>query len=686
MSLGTQVFGQSSDGGKVDTTFVQNLLQQARAYKSESKLDSTIYAAQKAERIAKDIQYSKGQHSAAIILVDTYIDRQELQKADSIVNKAIQEFSESDQIHQLYKLKGGVLYDQGNIIDALPVLKKALEMAEDIPEGSEKSRFIAEMHQNLASIYQDFGNMNLSFENYLKAIEFATASSDSALLTILYNNLGNAYQETKEYEKARYYLEASLRISRSINNKIDEYRASLNLANLLRDQEEFEQALVYYEQSESLWKELRPNTPPAIIVHNKGVSLRKMGRFEVAEDYLLRSLEMSKSIQLPQGIFFNHLELSRLYGQTGRIEASISQIEQALPLAEGSGSLTALNVAQQQAQSAYAQAGKYEKAYKILADNKALTDSLTNIEKEKELSQLKSTLELSRQQEVNQLLEEKQSQQEQRIFSQNILIAASVLIILLIAALLVMSRKRASEKQQLLEELQDRKDELEQLNQAKDRVFAIVSHDLRSPLTSVQGVLELVKDELLDGNDLKKLVEEIDVSIKENVDVIEDLLAWAKEQLSGMKMVSEKVELKPLINDVIQSQSFLAIRKDISLTSTLDDEIIKGDTNATRIIFRNLISNAIKYTEKGDSVEVSSKQNDNSVIIKVKDNGVGIPKESAQKIFNSKTWSTEGTKKEKGSGFGLSLSKEFTERMGGRIWFESEEGEGTTFFVELPKA
>jgi signal transduction histidine kinase len=681
-----EVQGQASDGVLPDTSFVESLLEKARQYQSISKFDSTLILAKQADSISTKIYYKEGEIQAAIVIAGTYLERKELKRAEQTIEEVLENYPNAEQLGWLYKLKGEILYDQGDIVQALSFFQDALDLADQISVKSERERFLAVLHQALGNTYQSFGKEQKSYDNYIKAIDYAKSRSDSSFLVVLYNNLGIAYWQSEELDKAQYYLDKSKDYANLINSKADELRAYINLANVLRDKKQFQQALEHYEKAEVLWRQIRPNAPPAIIIHNKGVMYSNMNEYEASEELLKKSLQISRDIQLPQGIYFNHLELSRLYEQTGDIEKAVFHIDEALPLAKGSGSLSTLNVAQQQAEKIYAKANQFERAYNMLLANREMNDSLNTIEKEKEISQLKSTLEVSRQQEINDLLEEKQAQQEQRIQVQNFLIAAAVLIILLIAALLILARRSSREKQQLLDELEDRKEELEQLNQAKDRVFAIVAHDLRSPLTSVQGVLELVKDEIVKGDDLKRMVHEIDLSIKENVNVIEDLLAWAKDQLSGMELKSETVEIKSLIKDLLTSQSFLAIRKNITLESKVKDHSIKGDSNATRIIFRNLISNAVKYTEQGDTIEISASEEDDSVIFEVKDNGIGIPKNAAQKIFNSRTWSREGTKKEKGSGFGLSLSKEFTEKMGGKIWFESDEKKGTTFYVKLPKA
>ncbi|MDR9417799.1 sensor histidine kinase [Gracilimonas sp.] len=334
----------------------------------------------------------------------------------------------------------------------------------------------------------------------------------------------------------------------------------------------------------------------------------------------------------------------------------------------------------------YKDAGNAEQALYHHERYKSLSDSLNQVQQDNELANLESQLELNRQTEINQLLEEKQAQQEARIQFQMIMIVAGGVILLLIGILLYTTRKSSKEKEQLLEKVRAQKGELEEMNKSKEQVFAMVSHDLRSPLTSVQGVIELIRDDALKGKDLKKLIDSIEVSIRENVHVIEDLLAWAKDQLSGFDLNLQNVELKPIAKDVLTTNSFMAIQKNITLESSFNGEAVYADPNAIRVILRNLISNAIKYSESGGTVQVLAEEKSDKILLLVRDDGVGVPESSKDKIFNGNSWTRIGTNKEHGSGFGLNMSKEFVEKMEGKIWFESKEGEGTTFYVELPKS
>jgi signal transduction histidine kinase len=308
------------------------------------------------------------------------------------------------------------------------------------------------------------------------------------------------------------------------------------------------------------------------------------------------------------------------------------------------------------------------------------------LEKERELADLKSQLELNRQSEINRLLEDKQVQQERRIQFQVILIFSGGVIIALIIVLLFMMKKTSKEREEMLKKLKEQKAELEEVNSSKDKLFAIISHDLRSPLTSMQGILYMMKNNLISKDEVELMVNEMEGSIQKNLNVMEDLLVWAKEQLSGVEMNLKPIDLKKVTDDVIVGQEFVADKKGVKIIQKVPQNMtVLADLNALKMVMRNVVYNAIKFTDKGDIIEISTSESENTTQLLIKDSGIGIPEEAKDKIFDSKNWTREGTQNEKGTGFGLSISKDFLERMNGRIWFESEEGVGTSFFIELPK-
>jgi signal transduction histidine kinase len=458
------------------------------------------------------------------------------------------------------------------------------------------------------------------------------------------------------------------------------------MANTLSNMARYEEALGLYEIAGELFSKLRPNIPPAIILHNRGATLAQMKRYSEAEELLLESLRITNDMGILQGVYFNHHILGNMYFEQGRSEEAVYHLENAIDAAEEIGNMQQAQTSRDVLHKTYAQANRFKKAYESLNDFKIYSDSLTNIVKEKELAELESRLELIRQSEFNRLLEEKQVQQEQQLNFQFYLIIAAIVVIVLVVVILFIMRKSAREREEINSKLQQQKLELEELGHAKDKLFAIITHDLRSPLTSLQGILHLIKDNVLSNQDMAELIPELEVSIQKNVDVMDDLLQWAKEQLSGVKMNIKPVNIHQIVDEIISSQSFIAQKKGVTVKQEIPkEETVMADVNALQLVIRNLISNSIKFTSRGDEVQVILHSNHAHTQLVIKDTGIGIPKEAADKIFDSKSWTRPGTNKEKGSGFGLSLSKEFVERMGGRIWFESEDGKGSTFYIELPK-
>lgn len=667
-----------------DTTQINKLFEESENLSRAGEYEEALKLLLETDSLANALNYEEGLAKSLTGKADIYIDQNRFEEALNLIELGIELYPESAERLQFHNLRGSIYSNRGNDNLAVQEFEKARKFLGRLQE-TEKNRMDIGLMQNLAVVYNNLGQKEISFDYYLDVIERAKQLQDTAILTVAYNNIGQAYNAEFQLDRAQYYLEKSLDLAKSQNNKTDIYRAHLNYANVLSNQEKYVEALEHYEIAEKLFNELRPNAPPAIILHNKGSTLAKLGRYQEAEDMLNTSLQLCIDNGINEGMYHNYLVLGNMYLELRRYEEAINNLRHAVDLAQNNPSISSQVSANEALHKAYAEAGQYEQAYETFKTFKAYSDSLSDINKERELSGAENRIELNRQNEINQLLEEKQSQQEQKIRNQYYLIAAAFIIILLIVALWLLDRKRTHEKEKLVRELQERKNELEELNKAKDRVFAIVSHDLRSPLTSVQGVLELVKDEIIKGEELNYLVEGIESSLKQNVGVIEELLAWAKKQLSGFDLEVTQVELQTLMDDVISSQSFLALQKKIKMKAEVTQQKVYADANALRIIFRNLISNAIKYTEVGGRVKVYTEDRENVVRIMVSDDGTGIPESDKDKIFKSISWTRMGTDKEVGSGFGLSLSKEFVEKMNGRIWYESEEGVGTTFFVEIPK-
>lgn len=229
---------------------------------------------------------------------------------------------------------------------------------------------------------------------------------------------------------------------------------------------------------------------------------------------------------------------------------------------------------------------------------------------------------------------------------------------------------------------------LHELNITKDKFFSIIGHDLKGPFNSIIGLSNLLMMQIKENNheEIEKYTELIQKSSHYALNLLTNLLEWARSQSGRMDFNPEYLEIFALINEVIKVSDNFAQEKSITISTEFPHSVtVLADKAMFSTIMRNLISNAIKFTNIGGEIVVSAKQKQDDLIISVSDNGVGIKKEEIEKIFRiDKSYSTLGTQKEKGTGLGLILCKEFIERHGGKIWAESEEGKGSEFNFSMP--
>ena len=245
-----------------------------------------------------------------------------------------------------------------------------------------------------------------------------------------------------------------------------------------------------------------------------------------------------------------------------------------------------------------------------------------------------------------------------------------------------------TERKRVEEELRANEAKLKELIATKDKFFNIVAHDLKNPFTSLLGSSELLFNNIdqMTRLNVKKLALILNDSAKGGYAILQNLLDWSRSQTGILKFNPEKVNLKTVIDENIHNLHLQGINKGIFLKSELtEDYFILADKNMIITILRNLLSNAVKYTYKNGKVTVGVSVDMEETTISVRDSGIGISKEKADTLFRiENSLSLPGTEKEQGTGLGLKLCKEFTERMGGRIWVESEPGKGSEFKFTIP--
>jgi len=237
---------------------------------------------------------------------------------------------------------------------------------------------------------------------------------------------------------------------------------------------------------------------------------------------------------------------------------------------------------------------------------------------------------------------------------------------------------------------ENKKNELKliELNATKDKFFSIIAHDLKSPFNSIIGYSELLLEHVKEKND-EKIGEFATIILQSSnraMDLLANLMAWAQTQSGRMECNPESFDIIPLINEVTLFLDTIARQKSIQISNTLPPGIsVIADKKMISTVLRNLISNAIKFTQPEGKILITVLEIQNYLTVSVSDTGVGIAQERIETLFNiSDGYSTSGTLNEKGTGLGLIICKEFINKNNGEIWVDSKVGIGTTFYFSLP--
>ena len=236
--------------------------------------------------------------------------------------------------------------------------------------------------------------------------------------------------------------------------------------------------------------------------------------------------------------------------------------------------------------------------------------------------------------------------------------------------------------------VQNSEKELKELNATKDKFFSIVAHDLKNPFQGILGFVELLHNDLseFDQDELKQIIGQIKEATENAYNLVLNLLEWSRLQLNRIVFNPEKFDMHTLVKKESANLKAQSDAKKIIVSSDLEEKtLVFADQNMIAMVIRNLISNAIKFSHEGGEIRIQCNVLHKFMDIEVKDNGVGISKENISKLFRvNEQIVSQGTAKEKGTGLGLILCKEFVEKNKGKIWVESSLGIGSSFHVLLP--
>nr|WP_121273159.1 HAMP domain-containing sensor histidine kinase [Pedobacter schmidteae] len=254
-------------------------------------------------------------------------------------------------------------------------------------------------------------------------------------------------------------------------------------------------------------------------------------------------------------------------------------------------------------------------------------------------------------------------------------------VIILIVVITMFMKKNYNREKELAK---NRLIELENSNETKNKLFSIVAHDLKAPLSSIENYLSLLNELDLSNEEKTEIEKQLLSSTRQTSDMLQNILSWAKDQMDGIVVNLDSIYINEALKHTVALQSSIALEKDIRLIfQSGEDFKVIADRDMLQLIVRNLLNNAIKFSLPGQKITMDVQRKDGKCIVSIKDEGIGIANDQKPLLFSLKSNGTYGTNKEKGVGLGLRLTKTYTELQNGKIWFESEMNKGTNFFVSL---
>ncbi|WP_461637484.1 ATP-binding protein [Labilibaculum euxinus] len=548
------------------------------------------------------------------------------------------------------------------------------------------------------------GNVYLKKKQFIPAIndffiglKYFEKINDQKLLFAAYNNIGLVYKSLKDYEKSYYYYNKSLTIAINTKSNSSLYYCYNNIANIFSLQNNYGKALSYYKKNLDVLK-VEPNKYKlAQTYHNIGSCFLKMANYPLALEYLYQSLELKEKIGNKNLLISTLNSLSHAFYAQNNYQKALEYRKKALALAIETKNIEYQKNCNREIFHIFTQLNQPDSAFYYFTSYELLKDSIFSHENLKQIAEIQEKYESEKKETQITLLEK---ENKSKMWQRNSLI---VLLILLLgyAIFIVRSYYRNKKTHRLLqlqnERIQWHKTLLDQKNEAlsdsnktKNRLFQIISHDLRSPLASVYNIAQLIKIFIQQRKYqlLEESCHDMEESISNVLSLTDNLLSWSLNQSGKLPYKPAILSLKPLLENNLRTYSSVAKQKNIHLQLLLEETVmVFADRQMLDTVIRNLINNSLKFTKPGGVIAIGLNQSDNFVELWIKDSGIGISEDQIAHLFEiDHSQSYNGTNGEKGNGLGLLLCKQFIEQNKGEIRVESTLNLGTTFRITIPAA
>lgn len=590
--------------------------------------------------------------------------------------------------------------------------RSELDSLQNLLKGADKEDS-AKYLMLIGEQYFDSENYSIALDNFFTSLKFYEAKYDLHGIADASNSIGRVYYNMENYEEGLVYFSKALNYYGKIEDETSIGGVLNNLALIHYEIDSIDSAIVYYQKALLIKEKYDEKLSIAAIYHNLGLVYINQKNFSKAIESLVSSRKIFLELEHDRHAANTTNNIGRAYYKNAQYNEALEYFKKGLIEAKKLNSSFLIMDNYKYQADCYGKMGLFKSAYSFTNEYYSYKDSLLNIDKKKELAEIQAKYENEIEEQENKLLKKENETKEATIRMQYVFVIGIFIISILAGILAVIyyrgneTKKKANDQLKIQQveiqkkndvlsklndeineqnnEIKEQKIELEELNDIKDKLFSIISHEFRSPLNSLKGTLSLMKVGALSDSELQMISRELTDKINNTSIFLDNLLNWAKSSMQGISARPENIELKEIAEENIQMLKSLADKKKIRLHNKISNNCQAYiDPNMMNLIFKNLISNAIKFSLKGGVIEVFSEKNSKLNTISVKDTGIGMSKENMKLLFHLQSFTTRGTANERGTGLGLYITKNFVESNGGKIWVESKEGTGSTFKFTVP--
>lgn len=698
-SLKTLVETSLKSQSAPDTLNINRLNKLAANY-FESNPDSTLYYGHKSIELSRKINYQAG-------IADGLVQTGHANWFKGKFTEAQQNFDEAIVIYKYlndYRGLSNCYTVYGRMYNLLADYKLALmysNLALDISKRLKNELDVAVCIKNIGVVYYSEGQLTTALDYYYKALFIDLKVHNDHAAAANYNDIAIILQNMELYPKAMEYYKTALRMFQKAKDLNGVGTVYENIGELLIAQKKYDDAIGYLSKSIGIAIKQDDKDGMSSVYTDLGLCYANKNQIYLAIDYLNNSLEIGHKYKIIYNEAYALIGFATVYNRQKDYANAYRYAKEGEDLANKLGNLQVRSNAALQLNKSLAGLGKFDQAYKMLRQYNDLMDSLNNNESIQKLTSYNLELNFAtKQHQLAQQQKEKDILYVQKIEQQRLINAIFLSIILGMIAISVVYYRQKLKQQKINLMLEDKNKEvlqqktnldeqahkLNDLNVLKDRLISVLAHDLRAPLSTLRGLFSLLQDSSISHEQMLEMIPGVLKKLEYTSDFLDTLLFWINSQMDNFESSAKNFYVKDIVAYETENYREQASLKGISLIDNVPDNVIaSADPNSIRIVLRNLITNAIKFSGEDDCIEISAfKQDDQNHVITVRDTGTGMSDDQLNKLFKSKVNSKAGTNNESGTGMGMLFCKDLVEKCSGKIWVASTPGLGTEFSFTVP--